>query len=92
MSDYECHITVDTLFQEEAGAIAHSLDWNTSKIDGDPLLGDKTHFYLTCHSKNYDSIRSKMLETSGELRYRNIPVIREKIEEILFDRRYDERT
>lgn len=85
MGNYECHITVANRDALAAYEIAEDMGWKTSKIDGDPVLGDKVHYYLTCHGDDYISIIVKMKETSRLLIEAGVKPLREKIEEILYD-------
>lgn len=86
--DYECHITVPQSHSSEAGHVAWYMRWKTSEIARDPLLGDDTHFYLTCHATDYDIIWRKMRSTIAHLEAQHVPVLREKIERIEHDVRY----
>lgn len=88
--DFECHITVPQSHSTVALAVAEDYDWKTSEILGDPLLGDKAHFYLTCHGTDYTEVWTKMHSTVGVLLEREVPVLREKIEQIVHDVRYEQ--
>ena len=85
---FECHITVSVSDAELASAIAKDMNWSTSQIARDPILGDDTYFYLTCHSESYLHIHNKMQSTTQWLFKNKIPVIRNKIELIMHDHRY----
>ncbi len=82
---YECHITTWLKDAEEADAVAKLRGWKTSQIARDPLLGDDTFFYLTCHSTDQSVILAKMHLASTDLCSRGVEVVREKIERIVYD-------
>lgn len=86
--NYECHITVPQSHSATAQSVAKANGWKTSEIARDPLLGDKTFFYLTCHTTDYDVMWRKMRATVDHLGIRGVPVLREKIERIEHDVRY----
>jgi len=88
MPDFESHITVSTTYAEAAEQIAVERGWKTSEIVRDPLLGDDPHFYLTRHSRDFRELKDEMHRTVGVLTDAAIPVLREKIEEILHDVRW----
>jgi hypothetical protein len=87
---YECHITCPLGYEIQCETVAKLAGWETSKIDGDPLLGEKVFFYLTTHSDDWRWIHDKMRETVRALIHFKVPVLREKIEEIVHDVRYTE--
>lgn len=82
---YECHITVSVADAETATNVAKMGGWKTSEIARDPLLGEDTYFYLTCHAKEYTFILGKMKTCSAALESKGVKVIREKIERIVYD-------
>lgn len=83
--NYECHITTETSSAEKAAQVAQTLGWKTSEIARDPLLGDKNYFYLTLHERTFGEIKARMEHCVSILRANEIPVIRQKIEIIIFD-------
>lgn len=97
---YECHITCSVEHAEAATQVARELHWKTSEIARDPVLGNATYFYLTTHSREEyldadpdrrtDSladtqIYQRMKAAVLRLTQLGVPVIREKIEAIVFD-------
>lgn len=86
MTHYECHITVeitkDKAIRTAWEVLADRCGWKTSCIDGDPLLGAKSHFYFTRHSKNFMYLFDQMNEFSEMI---NAKIIRKKIELIVYD-------
>lgn len=87
--NFEIHITIPKDSMETAKSIAESLNWKTSAIDGDPVLGSKVYGYLTTHSVNLRHAMSRMEECVVTLRQRGIHVLREKIEVIVHDARHN---
>jgi hypothetical protein len=85
---YECHITTFTSSAEVATEVAKELHWKTSEIARDPVLGNDTYFYLTSHSDSYDRMWERMVEAVNLLELKGCKVVREKIEHIVYDRRY----
>lgn len=91
MDMYECHVTVlkpaDEVERERLKSIAQRLHWKTSEIDGDPILGKKVFFYFTSYGADYDGLAHRMYDLRNTLESPGIdvPVIRMKIEQIVFD-------
>jgi hypothetical protein len=85
---FECHVTVSNPNEEICEEYAKLYEWKTSKIERDPLLGDKTFFYFTCHGKEYDSVFSKMKQCVEDLQMLGLKCVREKIEHIIHDVRF----
>jgi hypothetical protein len=86
---FECHITYDKVTPEERQSLedyAASLKWKTSFIEGDPLLGPGLRMFLTCHSADGDQLYHKMKDV---VLHSPVKLIREKIEEIVHDTKYD---
>lgn len=83
--NYECHITIPREHAARGEQIAKDLHWKFSQIDGDPVLGKKTFAYLTTHDKDCVRIHMWMKDASRILTDMGIPVIREKIELIIYD-------
>lgn len=82
---YECHITISVLDATLGEAVAKQFHWKTSQIERDPVLGRATYFYLTSHADGPEDMFRRMRECSAELRLRGVPIVREKIELILYD-------
>lgn len=88
--NFECHVTC-----EVKDVVAAKLDkpptwaafgvWKTSQIDRDPVLGEKVYFYYTCHDTDMLSIHARMKALVLMLSSAGVPVIREKIELIMYD-------
>lgn len=88
---YECHITVPFEFAataEKISELGKKTKWKTSAIHGDPVLGKKAFFYLTCHSKTMERISAASDEMLNFLHNAKIPIIRRKIELIVLDEHF----
>ena len=82
---FECHITVSTEHAEHATAVAKAHHWKTSEIARDPVLGDKNFYYLTTHTKEYNEMWTRLRTTVHALEGLDVPILREKIELIMYD-------
>lgn len=87
MMNLECHITVSTEHAGVAAQVATTLHWKTSEIARDPVLGNKNFYYLTTHDTELMSMVDRMDRCVEVLRQADVPVIREKIEVIIHDKR-----
>lgn len=87
MRGYEAHVTIGLRHAKVAGPIGERLGWKTSQIARDAILGDDTFFYFTRHSQDGFSLMDRVEELRRELRRTDVPVLREKIEAILYDTR-----
>lgn len=82
---FECHITCDTANAVDCELVAKEQHWKTSQIERDPVLGNRTFFYLTSHSTDYMEMFDRMKQAARTLGMLGVPVIREKIELIIYD-------
>lgn len=82
---YECHITIAVKHADVGEKVATAFGWKTSEIKRDPLLGDDSHFYLTAHEHARDKMRAAMLEVEKTLQNMQVPILRSKIEHIIYD-------
>ena len=82
---YECHITSMTAHAPRLAELAERSGWKTSEIARDPVLGDDTYFYLTKHSHDFPEIFVAMTNMATVLEANDIPVVRKKIELIVYD-------
>lgn len=86
---YECHITTHVGQALAAESLAKSLSgWKTSEIKRDPVLGDGSHFYLTAHDTDYSRMVTRMSDMANALTEYGVPVLRQKIEAIVYDTRH----
>lgn len=85
---FECHITIPKVNAEVGEMVAKALHWKWSCIDGDPVLGRQAFGYLTTHGDEFFALRERMRQATHDLLCQGVPVIREKIEKIVYDRRY----
>lgn len=85
---FECHITMmgDPVALRAA---VEDLRWKFSAIDGDPNLGSGVKCYATrqfsCERYETKEVLRLLEQTAGDLRARNIAVLREKIELVIHD-------
>lgn len=86
---YEIHITCLTSQSAKATKIAKEFHWKTSEIARDPVLGNDTYFYLTTHADTLDTAYLRMQQAVDALYCTNVTVLREKIEHIVHDYRYE---
>jgi hypothetical protein len=87
---FELHITIPRGFAEKARKYGEKYGWTGSNITDDPVIGPGPKFYLTRYIT--DDIRnafSALEHMSSVLFQHDIRVIREKIELIMHDRRYE---
>ncbi len=82
---FECHITIPTQHSGLGKVIARLRGWKTSEISRDPILGDDTHFYLTLHRGSYLELEEEMIACCYDFQRLDCPVLRCKIEQIVFD-------
>lgn len=89
---YECHLTFDSLSNAQLRtleAYARLCGWKTSFIDGDPALGPGKRFFLTDHNKDAKALFTRMTQAKAGLFLKGISPVREKIEHIIHDTKYD---
>lgn len=90
MPKYEAHITCerrDALRLQEIAAINPGAEsqWTFSQIDGDPLMGKTPYAYLTAYDSDALRLKTRMNLIAVRLRTVDVPVLRCKIEQILYD-------
>lgn len=85
MPKFESHITCPRDRADDVEAVGSIRGWKFSKIDGDPLLGKQPYAYLTNYNEDAMTLFADMKATSHALNDRKVPVLREKIEEIIYD-------
>ncbi len=87
---FEAHIT---FLPEYAEQLKEADDgnryWKFSQIHGDPDLGDRLFCYLSAHDADEGYLRMRTIDMVKALRAFGIPAIRAKVEQIVFDERYD---
>lgn len=88
MAKYEAHITIDKEYSSTLKVKYGQLiaDWYYSAIDDDPIMGQHPYCYLTGWDTDPDNLFARMERVVSILKeqYR-IPVLRTKIERIIFD-------
>jgi HD superfamily phosphohydrolase YqeK len=84
---YEAHITFDrSMINSDAVVfIADKYDWKRSAFDADPIMGDKPYGYLTKYETDSRKLLDEVQYVSFLLESEAIPVLRRKIESILYD-------
>lgn len=87
--NHEIHITTLIAYAPKAEEVAQTLHWKTSQIMGDPVLGAKPFFYLTTHRDTLYNAQQALDTCCATLLEAGVPVVREKIEHIVHDVRYD---
>ncbi len=79
---YEAHITFERENAAKVEEIGSSIGWKFSKIDGDPVLGQKVFCYLTRHAKDGAQLLLDAMEATTAV---GVTVIRVKVEHIVYD-------
>ena len=83
---YEAHITIDIQHAKEAKIIAYATGWKYSQIHGCPIMGDKTYCYLTGYNAgDAFKLRQSIDAVISLCIMGQIPVLRAKIEHIIYD-------
>lgn len=82
---YECHVTLRPKDIEEARRVAHEHKFKTSVIVGDEQDEKVKYVYCTTHDVSFPEIFSRMNRMVAALQ---VPIIRKKIEHILYDEDY----
>ena len=89
MTKFESHITLnkpkDITEAKLLFKIASDNNIKTSWITGDPVLGVGKWFYISGYSTDFDNLLEKVKNVSHQIKNNNIEVIREKIEQIMYD-------
>lgn len=92
---YECHITllIDSKDQAEGRNEKFHVEetgWTYSQIDGDPDLGGGVKGYATRQfniNKPLQEVLDELTAVSKKLQHLGVNVIREKVGQIIYDRR-----
>jgi hypothetical protein len=84
---FECHITMPREQSTVVQVVANQelLGFAFSAIDGDPVMGKQAYCYLTCYDTDGLGLLEKMRVASGVLKRHGVLVLREKVEEIVYD-------
>lgn len=92
---YECHITVNPFgvpfTHPTTCEQAVPSGWSYSCIKGDPILGKTQFQYATKHFESdvpFLDVMKQMERAAQALRNQGWPVVREKIELVLFDSKH----
>ena len=85
---YECHISIG-LHPTSAKELIECLNgWSFSCIQGDPVLGKGVYEYATRHapgSTDLGKVIQHMNDTAHILKGQGFPVIRQKVEIVVYD-------
>lgn len=85
MPKFEAHITLDREHRRSVADCGERFGWKFSQFDADPLLGDKPYCYLTRYDTDSKALLVEARRMTMELEAWHLPVLRVKIEEIIFD-------
>lgn len=83
---FEAHITCNRADADKLRALLVRLaGWKYSSFDADPVMGDKPFAYLTAYDTDPYVLRGRTLMAAGLLSAQGIEVLRQKVEEIVYD-------
>jgi hypothetical protein len=82
---FEWHITVDKSYSVEVRKLAEISGAVFSQITGCPILGQGEYCYLTGYDTESDDVRIAIDFHTAHLRMLGVPVLRAKIENIVYD-------
>lgn len=82
---FEAHITMRRDQSEIVKGFDGVLGWSFSAIDGDPVMGKQAYCYLTAYGPIGTDLLVKVQTLSNVLRDNGVEVLREKVEEIVYD-------
>lgn len=84
---FEAHITCKREDSETVEGFADSVDnfWKFSAIDGDPVMGKRPYCYLTGYDTNPLRLLARLQTVSQCLKKQKVEILREKIEQIIYD-------
>ena len=96
---YECHITINSDGSGCEGAegdyyckLVEDNGWIYSEINGDPDLGKGVKCYATRQFNvtkfGFDLVLESLTNMSFLLQENDVPVVREKVELVMYDKRY----
>lgn len=85
MPKFETHITCPIEFAATVERVGEEHGFKFSKIDGDALMGAKPYCYLTAYEPDADRLYERMRGACLTLILQNVPILREKIERIIYD-------
>lgn len=88
MTTYEAHITfpgsLHAMVERLAGA-----SWKFSMMLDDPVLGKGKYCYLTAYDADLQNLIERVEEKAARCAMVNVPALRVKIEEEVYDRKID---
>lgn len=87
---FEAHITCDKMYAGTVETVAdQNPPWTFSVITGCPILGTGTYCYLSGFDRNSEKLLDSMQGIALTLTRLGVPVLRQKIERIVFDTKTD---
>ena len=89
LPNFEAHITYDGRDYGDVQTLAKALGWKFSRMIGDPVLGDEEYCYMTKHHENKNQLLAEMGIVVGKSQAVGLRVRRMKIEQDVFDARFD---
>lgn len=98
MEKYECHVTIEPVFDERLEELKELVkpfrfkvaDLIMKKTFLDKEEPSKKDTFMTGHSTNWEDIQSRMINLITEVENNNYKIFRYKIEEILLDSREED--
>jgi hypothetical protein len=81
---FEAHITCPREASREV-EVSLTEGWVFSAIDGDPVMGKQAYCYLTAYDTDAQLLLERVTAKAAYLRLQGVEVLREKIEEIIYD-------
>lgn len=85
MSDFECHITIDSPEPDDVQTWVELIHWRFSKIDGDPQLGTGVRCYATQLYHNQEVAVTFTNGAAEFLESKGLQVVRRKVEHVVYD-------
>lgn len=86
--NFEAHITFEQMHEESVRSLGARHGWKFSRIDGDPVLGQKVYCYLSAHDSDVERLQDTMDLLANSAAATGTPPVRTKIELIVFDKRW----
>jgi len=85
MRKFEAHITCPRNEGTKVSWYGEIFGWKFSAIDGDPVMGKQAYCYLTGFDTDGQRLLTRMQGVCEALRQARVEILREKVEEIIYD-------